>query len=205
MQHPICGENRSEGRRGDCGIRSQARTLVSPLTSRHPILVLLGQEQNQPTPLIPTSTYSIEDNWGYRQHRQQTHLSTFGLDFDLVFIPRGCCARTLFLTKTPTPNTHSHISYYHTNTPRSPRDMVQTCPTETATVDQSSFWSSDGLNWDAHRIGWAISGGCAVLVSARLVSLCEPAPFVLERERWSEGRGLVWFRNWMMGRNGREI
>lgn len=59
-------------------------------------------------------------------------------------------------------------------------------------VDQSSFWSSGGVNWDTlvvffyahftypsltqlwlrnfsdghrHRIGWAISGGCAVLVS----------------------------------------
>ncbi|KAG7439476.1 DUF300-domain-containing protein [Guyanagaster necrorhizus] len=30
-------------------------------------------------------------------------------------------------------------------------------------VDQSSFWSPNGVNWDAHRIGWAIAGGCSVL------------------------------------------
>ncbi|KAG0696491.1 organic solute transporter Ostalpha-domain-containing protein [Suillus ampliporus] len=42
--------------------------------------------------------------------------------------------------------------------------MAPTCPSDnTAAVDQSSFWSSGNLNWDQHRIGWAIAGGCAVL------------------------------------------
>ncbi|KAL1757895.1 organic solute transporter Ostalpha-domain-containing protein [Schizophyllum commune] len=41
---------------------------------------------------------------------------------------------------------------------------MPTCEADnTAAVDQSDFWSSDGIDWDAHRIGWAISGGCAAL------------------------------------------
>lgn len=40
------------------------------------------------------------------------------------------------------------------------------CPTDnSAAIDQSSFWGPDGVNWDAHRIGWAIAGGCALLAS----------------------------------------
>ncbi|KAL5513921.1 hypothetical protein ACEPAG_2682 [Sanghuangporus baumii] len=39
-----------------------------------------------------------------------------------------------------------------------------TCPSDNSqAVDQGSFWSSGGIHWDAHRIGWAISGGCAAL------------------------------------------
>ncbi|KIJ42865.1 hypothetical protein M422DRAFT_170543, partial [Sphaerobolus stellatus SS14] len=30
-------------------------------------------------------------------------------------------------------------------------------------VDQSSFWDSNGVHWDQHRIGWAIASGCAAL------------------------------------------
>ncbi|KAG2062925.1 DUF300-domain-containing protein, partial [Suillus decipiens] len=42
--------------------------------------------------------------------------------------------------------------------------MVPTCPPDnTAYIDQSSFWSPGNLNWDEHRIGWAIAGGCAVV------------------------------------------
>ncbi|KAJ6593951.1 organic solute transporter Ostalpha-domain-containing protein [Mycena capillaripes] len=42
--------------------------------------------------------------------------------------------------------------------------MVQTCPSDnSADVDQTSFWNSGSLNWDAHRIGWAIAGGCTVV------------------------------------------
>ncbi|KAG1824861.1 organic solute transporter Ostalpha-domain-containing protein [Suillus subaureus] len=42
--------------------------------------------------------------------------------------------------------------------------MTPTCPSDnTIDVDQSSFWSSGNLNWDEHRIGWAIAGGCAML------------------------------------------
>ncbi|KAI5121000.1 hypothetical protein M0805_000461 [Coniferiporia weirii] len=38
------------------------------------------------------------------------------------------------------------------------------CPSDNQVVtDQSSFWSSSGVHWDAHRIGWAISGGCSLL------------------------------------------
>ena len=41
----------------------------------------------------------------------------------------------------------------------------RTCPNDNKEViDQSSFWDADGINWDAHRIGWAIAGGCAALV-----------------------------------------
>ncbi|KAG2360220.1 organic solute transporter Ostalpha-domain-containing protein [Suillus spraguei] len=42
--------------------------------------------------------------------------------------------------------------------------MVPTCPPDnTAGVDQSSFWSPGNLNWDEHRIGWTVAGGCALL------------------------------------------
>ncbi|KAJ7178521.1 organic solute transporter Ostalpha-domain-containing protein [Mycena crocata] len=47
--------------------------------------------------------------------------------------------------------------------------MVATCASDNSLeVDQTSFWSSGSLNWDAHRIGWAIAGGCTaatILVS----------------------------------------
>ncbi|KAI0294073.1 organic solute transporter Ostalpha-domain-containing protein [Multifurca ochricompacta] len=37
------------------------------------------------------------------------------------------------------------------------------CPSDnTQAVDQSSFWSQGSLHWDAHRVGWAIAGGCSV-------------------------------------------
>ncbi len=43
--------------------------------------------------------------------------------------------------------------------------MSKSCPEDnTAVIDQSSFWTSNGLNWDAHRIGWVISGACASVV-----------------------------------------
>ncbi|KDQ51733.1 hypothetical protein JAAARDRAFT_139797 [Jaapia argillacea MUCL 33604] len=38
------------------------------------------------------------------------------------------------------------------------------CPSDnTAAVQQGSFWNGDNINWDTHVIGWAVSGGCAVL------------------------------------------
>ncbi|KIJ62456.1 hypothetical protein HYDPIDRAFT_182786 [Hydnomerulius pinastri MD-312] len=51
--------------------------------------------------------------------------------------------------------------------------MAPTCPSEnTQAVDQSSFWNSGSLDWDEHRIGWAIAGGCAALtVLISLVSV----------------------------------
>ncbi|KZW01476.1 DUF300-domain-containing protein [Exidia glandulosa HHB12029] len=39
-----------------------------------------------------------------------------------------------------------------------------TCPTTNkGNIDQSQFWVNGSFNWDAHRIGWAVSGGCAAL------------------------------------------
>ncbi|EUC64468.1 polysaccharide lyase family 1 protein [Rhizoctonia solani AG-3 Rhs1AP] len=41
--------------------------------------------------------------------------------------------------------------------------MVATCESEnTEAIDQSSFWDQDGIHWDAHRIGWAVSGAFAL-------------------------------------------
>lgn len=54
--------------------------------------------------------------------------------------------------------------------------MAPTCASgNTAAVDQSNFWSSGNLNWDEHRIGWAIAGGCAALVSPSLVLANAPS------------------------------
>jgi hypothetical protein len=51
------------------------------------------------------------------------------------------------------------------------------CPSDnTQVVDQSSFWSSGNINWDAHRIGWAIAGGSTFLVSA--ITPCPKKPRV---------------------------
>ncbi|ETW76861.1 hypothetical protein HETIRDRAFT_442143 [Heterobasidion irregulare TC 32-1] len=33
----------------------------------------------------------------------------------------------------------------------------------TQAVDQSGFWDENGIDWDSHRIGWAIAGGCSIL------------------------------------------
>ena len=42
---------------------------------------------------------------------------------------------------------------------------MKACPSSnTDAVDQSSFWNSGSLNWDAHRVGWAVAGGCTVIV-----------------------------------------
>lgn len=41
---------------------------------------------------------------------------------------------------------------------------MKACPSDnTDAVDQSSFWSSGSLNWDAHRVGWAVAGGCTII------------------------------------------
>ncbi|KAG9099097.1 hypothetical protein FRC06_005657 [Ceratobasidium sp. 370] len=49
-----------------------------------------------------------------------------------------------------------------------------TCESEnTETIDQSSFWDENGVHWDAHRIGWAVSGAfalAAVLITIVSVS-----------------------------------
>ncbi|KAF9244460.1 organic solute transporter Ostalpha-domain-containing protein [Melanogaster broomeanus] len=53
--------------------------------------------------------------------------------------------------------------------------MERTCPSENQQeVDQSSFWDSGNQNWDAHKIGWAIAGGCAALtVIISLISVLQ--------------------------------
>ncbi|KAJ7641888.1 DUF300-domain-containing protein [Roridomyces roridus] len=42
---------------------------------------------------------------------------------------------------------------------------MPTCPSDNAAeIDQSNFWNPNGgIDWDQHRIGWAIAGGCALL------------------------------------------
>ncbi|PFH53611.1 hypothetical protein AMATHDRAFT_137523 [Amanita thiersii Skay4041] len=38
------------------------------------------------------------------------------------------------------------------------------CPsTNQPGIDQTSFWDSNGVNWDHHRIGWTIAGACALV------------------------------------------
>ncbi|EPS95737.1 hypothetical protein FOMPIDRAFT_1025649 [Fomitopsis schrenkii] len=38
------------------------------------------------------------------------------------------------------------------------------CPSDNFAVeDQESFWSSNGIDWDAHRIGWLVAGVCAAV------------------------------------------
>jgi hypothetical protein len=62
------------------------------------------------------------------------------------------------------------------------RFTVMTCPSDnTQAVDQSNFWSDGSVHWDAHRVGWAIAGGCAVLVRATsLWPRSQWAPFAYE-------------------------
>ncbi|OSX62559.1 hypothetical protein POSPLADRAFT_1065820 [Postia placenta MAD-698-R-SB12] len=51
------------------------------------------------------------------------------------------------------------------------------CPSDnTAAVEQGSFWNSNGLNWDTHRIGWLIAGCCAaVTVLLTLINVLQHA------------------------------
>ncbi|KAH9934604.1 organic solute transporter Ostalpha-domain-containing protein [Amylocystis lapponica] len=38
------------------------------------------------------------------------------------------------------------------------------CPSDnTEAIEQDSFWNSSGADWDAHRVGWLISGVCALV------------------------------------------
>ncbi|KAF9061573.1 DUF300-domain-containing protein [Rhodocollybia butyracea] len=50
-----------------------------------------------------------------------------------------------------------------------------TCPSDnTQATDQTEFWSSNGVDWDAHRIGWAIAGGASVItVLISLISVLQ--------------------------------
>ena len=49
--------------------------------------------------------------------------------------------------------------------------MPQPCSVSENTIatDEGSFFSSSNMHWDAHRIGWAVAGGCTILVC----SICE--------------------------------
>lgn len=48
--------------------------------------------------------------------------------------------------------------------------MGANCPSiNTENVDPSPFWDSNGIHWDAHRTGWAVSAGCTLLVSGSAV------------------------------------
>lgn len=39
------------------------------------------------------------------------------------------------------------------------------CPAEnSAAVEETTFFSKDGINWTPHTIGWSVAGGCAILV-----------------------------------------
>jgi hypothetical protein len=38
-------------------------------------------------------------------------------------------------------------------------------------IDQSKFWDADGIHWEPHRIGWAVAGGCSVLVRSISVGM----------------------------------
>ncbi|PCH39036.1 DUF300-domain-containing protein [Wolfiporia cocos MD-104 SS10] len=51
------------------------------------------------------------------------------------------------------------------------------CPSgNTAVVDQEGFWSSNGVQWDAHRIGWLIGGVCAaVTVAITMINVLQHA------------------------------
>ncbi|KAI0690362.1 organic solute transporter Ostalpha-domain-containing protein [Cytidiella melzeri] len=41
------------------------------------------------------------------------------------------------------------------------------CPSDnSAAVDQSTFWDSNGIHWDPHRIGWVVAGACAAATVA---------------------------------------
>ncbi len=46
--------------------------------------------------------------------------------------------------------------------------MVSCPSTNSNEVDQSSFWDSNGIHWDQHRIGWAVAGACTLVVSVLL-------------------------------------
>lgn len=62
------------------------------------------------------------------------------------------------------------------------RFTIMTCPSDnTQAVDQSSFWGEGSIYWDAHRVGWAIAGGSALLV--RATSLSGPRNFRLRGRR----------------------
>ncbi|WWC88208.1 uncharacterized protein L201_003113 [Kwoniella dendrophila CBS 6074] len=42
------------------------------------------------------------------------------------------------------------------------------CPSTNSNITDANedvFFSPDGIHWDAHRIGWAVSGGCAALTT----------------------------------------
>ena len=64
------------------------------------------------------------------------------------------------------------------------------CPAEnTAAIEETTFFSKDGINWTPHTIGWSIAGGCATLVCfldrsiSRLILTVHSDPAHHHRER----------------------
>ena len=56
------------------------------------------------------------------------------------------------------------------------------CPSDnTQAVEQGSFWSSSGVHWDAHRVGWLISGVCALVVSSECFVFASGEPDLLDQ------------------------
>lgn len=53
-------------------------------------------------------------------------------------------------------STYTHHYWWH--------NMPCSVSENTLDIVQGSFWNSTGIHWDTHRIGWAVAGGCAVLV-----------------------------------------
>lgn len=52
------------------------------------------------------------------------------------------------------------------------------------TIDQSKFWDEDGIHWEPHRIGWAIAGGCTVIVRRSIVKFyTRVGPLILDNIR----------------------
>ena len=48
-------------------------------------------------------------------------------------------------------------------------------------IDQTKFWDENGLHWEPHRIGWAIAGGCTVIVRSLLFALpCCPTDIAVD-------------------------
>ncbi|KAF8515634.1 organic solute transporter Ostalpha-domain-containing protein [Gautieria morchelliformis] len=56
-------------------------------------------------------------------------------------------------------------------------------------VQQSQFWSKGGIHWDQHRIGWAVSGGCAFFTVG--ITLCSVMSHALDYRSPAEQRQII--------------
>ncbi|KAF8633265.1 hypothetical protein AX17_004441 [Amanita inopinata Kibby_2008] len=60
------------------------------------------------------------------------------------------------------------------------------CPSDNAAaVDQSSFWTPGGWNWDAHRIGWTVAGVCTLVtfIISGLIVLAHCRNYTVPRQQ----------------------